>query len=165
MLSTTIAAGFGLLSFFAAPEAALSASAAAQAEVSADRRAAAERYVRGPAMRDMMDQMLSPEGMAMQISMMIPEGSMPEEDRRKAMDLAIEEFQAFRPRMEEAMVTAAASIFTEAELNAAATYYETPEGRSMARKTSQFQNAFLQLYQPIMNDYMAAIAKRAAEME
>ena len=126
----------------------------------------ADAYVRGPAMKDMLDQMMSPNGMIAQMATIMPELSdQSPAVRESAMNIALEEFRKLRPDMEQALIEASAKTFTLAELKAANAFYATPEGRGMASKTNLMMQNYLPLYTPIMERYMTQLQARIKELE
>ncbi|MEM9810440.1 MAG: hypothetical protein AAF788_04365 [Pseudomonadota bacterium] len=124
------------------------------------KREVAERYVRSPAVQDILNQMLAPQNALAQILPLLPIEDASEEDREILIKLAYEEFVTFRPQMEEALITAAAETFTEAELIAATRYYQSKEGRGLVAKQQDFSSRYLAMYAPIIEAYVASVEKR-----
>ncbi|GGY52356.1 DUF2059 domain-containing protein [Parvularcula lutaonensis] len=165
MPSRIIAAGFGLLSFVVSSvtSEAIASENAQPADSYRERREAAEQYVNSPMMQKQFDQMLAPGGMLEQVVAAVSLGDMPPEFKALVIELALDEFRAFRPQLEEALIEASAQTYTVAELNAAAAFYDSPEGRSIIEKAPQMQAAYLKLYEPVITNYMDAVQKRAKD--
>lgn len=130
------------LTFLAASLAVLALAAApAAAQPSAKSLDLARRYAKalnmegtlvsmmGTMMPTLMDQIAQRNG-----------GTVPPEVRSILTEVMEESTQAMTPRMIEAMLPAVAETFTEAELQAAVDYYESPLGRSFVAKSPAFMS-------------------------
>ncbi|MEO1040945.1 MAG: DUF2059 domain-containing protein [Pseudomonadota bacterium] len=148
----------------------LPVAASAQPETAPDpatfdaRMKEAESYVKGPAMKEIFDQMLDEQGIVNQMSTLMPT-SASSDQRQRALAIALEEFKKIRPEMETIMIEASAQTFTLKELKAANAFYATPEGQGMVSKTNTFNQTMMQAYMPLMERYMMTMQRRALEMQ
>lgn len=126
------------------------------ADETADRRAAAEAYINSPVQQKLLDSMLSPEAVVVQLRASLPPDvaqSLNEEQMAQMATIASEELDGMRPTMEKAMIEAAVEVFTIAEIEAMNEFYSTPEGASVAEKMPPFMQVF---YTGIGGDMQAA---------
>ena len=140
MTRTLPAAAFALL--------VLTSTARAQDDV----HDAAERYIRLPAIQQVLDFVLGPTFLQ---SILATAGDRLDAGKRdQVIAIATEEMARTRPRMENAMVEAAAGVFTLAELEAMIAFYSSEVGASTMVKTQAFSQA-----------YMAAFANGLQELQ
>ena len=113
---------------------------------------AAERYINLPAIQQVIDYALGPTFLQ---SMLALAGDRLDAGKRdQVVAIATEEMARTRPRMENAMVEAAAGVFTLAELEAMIAFYSSEVGASTMVKTQAFSQA-----------YMAAFANGLQELQ
>ena len=113
---------------------------------------AAERYINLPAIQQVIDYALGPTFLQ---SMLALAGDRLDAGKRdQVVAIATEDMARTRPRMENAMVEAAAGVFTLAELEAMITFYSSEVGASTMVKTQAFSQA-----------YMAAFANGLRELQ
>ena len=140
MTRTLPAAAFALL--------VLTSTARAQDDV----HDAAERYIRLPAIQQVLDFVLGPT--FLQSILATAGGRVDAGNRDQVIAIATEEMARTRPLMEDAMVEAAAGVFTLAELEAMIAFYGSEVGASTLVKTQAFSQA-----------YMAAFANGLRELQ
>ena len=113
---------------------------------------AAERYIRLPAVQQVLDFVLGPTFLQ---SILSTAGDRLDAGKRdQVIAIATEEMARTRPRMENAMVEAAAGVYTLAELEAMIAFYSSEVGASTMVKTQAFSQA-----------YMAAFANGLRELQ
>ncbi len=107
-----------------------------------DLRAAAERYVRLPAVQQVLDFVLGPN--FLQPILAMAGGDQIEAAKRdRIIAIATEEMARARPAMENAMIEAAAKVFTLPELEVMVAFYGSEVGASTLAKTQMFSQAYL----------------------
>ncbi|HEY8574503.1 DUF2059 domain-containing protein [Phenylobacterium sp.] len=99
----------------------------------------ARRYMAALHMEEMMGSMMQNLAPAMLDNIAKRSGGqVPPELRKAFTEASAESMQAMTPRMVEVMVPAIADTFTEAELQAAVAYYESPLAKSLLAKTGAY---------------------------
>lgn len=107
-----------------------------------DVRAAAERYVYLPETQSLISDILGPAFMDPLLTA-FGGNSLTAEHRQIAVKISAEEMTKFRPKMEAAMIDAAAEIFSKDELDSLISFYSSPAGASAMKKMIPFNSAYL----------------------
>ena len=81
-------------------------------------------------------------------------------DRKAMNEAAREAISALSPKMVEAMIPVVATHFTEAELEAMVTFYESDIGKSVIDKSATMNGPLLASIMDLMPDYMNDIIDR-----
>ena len=126
----------------------------------AERRVAAERYIKSEGQQRMLDQILSPEVMGAQLRAQFPQ--IPEDKMSTLVTIATEEIAKVRPQMEKAMIDAAVATFTAGEIRALDDFYRTPVGASVLTKMQPFMQRNFQAMAPTVQALQRNIAARAS---
>ncbi|MEL6839056.1 MAG: DUF2059 domain-containing protein [Pseudomonadota bacterium] len=134
---TIVAAGF------------FATSAVAQSQELID---AATEYANSPVQQDLLDSMLSPEGVMAQMGLVA--GQLPPDQVEILARIVSEELATIRPAMEAAMINGMANSFTLEEITALNDFYSSPVGASAMSKMN-----------PFMQDTMAALAPEFQKMQ
>lgn len=127
----------------------------------AERVDAATAYVNSKGQQELMDDMLSPEGVMAQMGLVgdrVPEG------KQEALALIVsEELAVLRPVMEEAMINGMAATFTLEEIEALTEFYESDVGASAIQKMNPFMARTMQQIGPQFQEMQTNLARRLQE--
>ena len=137
----------------------LSLALVAGASAQDDLRAAAERYVRLPAIQQVLDFVLGP-GFVQTLLSLAGGDSVDAGKRDKIVAIATEEMARARPAMENAMIEAAAETFTVEELEAMVSFYGSEVGASTLSKTQAFNQAYLAAFATGMQELQITVENR-----
>jgi hypothetical protein len=121
-------------------------------------RTAVERYVTNPVQQRMLDDMLSADAMVDQMRAVAPQ--LTEEQLQIVARISAEEMAVLRPDLETAMIEAAITTFTLAEIEALEAFYATPEGASVMAKMQPFMAQAMGRVGPQMMQVQARIGQR-----
>jgi len=145
--------------FLAAVLAAMASVATAQS--ADDLRAAATRYVENPVQQQMLDDMLSPEAMVVQMQTMAPQ--IPDDALQVFSTIVSEELALIRPALEAAMIEAAIATYSLEEIEALEAFYNTELGASVMGKMQGFMASFMAAIGPEMAQMQGRVAQRVGE--
>ncbi len=109
---------------------------------------AAERYIASPSQQDMISAMFSPEAVLGQ--MQAGGGGMTPEQVEIASKIVSEEIGKVRPLIENALIKAVAETFSLEQIEAVDTFYRTPEGAAVLRKTQPMMGNFWNRVGPVI---------------
>lgn len=133
----------------------------AAAQPSAAQMALVRRYMAAIDMPSMLKAMMESMTPAMLQDMEKRSGqSLPVDVRDALVSSTTEAVVAITPRMMDAMAPVLASGFTEAELRAAVTYMESPEGRSFMAKSPAMMSKAMPAMQPLIPEMQADMQAR-----
>lgn len=105
---------------------------------------AATAYANNPVQQELMDSMLSPEGVMAQMGLI--GGAVPEDKVEALAQIVSEELATIRPAMQDAMISGMAKNFTLEEITALNDFYSSPVGASaMAKMTPYMQETMAEL--------------------
>ncbi|MEM1077944.1 MAG: DUF2059 domain-containing protein [Pseudomonadota bacterium] len=130
-----------------------------------DTRSLAEEYVNLPAVQDMMDDMFSPEAMAIQFRAGLPP-NVPITDAQvgEIAKLLSRELDTLRPRFSEVLVASATEVMTAEELEAMIGFYSTDVGASILRKTQTVMSVYMQQLGPEIAGLQQRILPEVAQI-
>ncbi|MHA3915373.1 DUF2059 domain-containing protein [Halovulum sp. GXIMD14793] len=104
-----------------------------------DTTALATEYVELPAVQEILQDMFSAEVLTAQFKInLTPDSSLSDDQLTRIGILMAKKLAPLRPRMEEAMITASAEIFTAAELEAMIAFHATEHGAAIMTKMQPF---------------------------
>ena len=113
---------------------------------------AATAYVDSPVQQELMEDMLSPEGIMAQMGLF--GGSMPQEKMDALAQIVSEELDTIKPALRQASINGMASNFSLEEIEALNAFYSSEHGASAMKKMN-----------PFMQQTMAAMAPDFARMQ
>ena len=131
----------------------------AQAAAQDDLRVAAERYVRLPAVQQVLDFVLGPSFLQ-SILAAVGDDRLDADKRDRAIAIATEEMSRARPRMEDAMIEAAADVFTREELEAMIAFYGSDVGAATLAKTPAFSQAYMASFATGLQELQITVENR-----
>lgn len=123
--------------------------------------ALAERYMKLPALQNMLDSILGPDFVNPMMSAMGGD-ALPQDKREQLVKIVSEEVSAVRPQMERAMIEAAGETYTVAELEALIKFNSTPEAVSIMGKLKSFNAAYFARFGTTMQTMQSKIQQRAS---
>ncbi len=121
--------------------------------------ALAERYMKLPALQNMLDSILGPDFVNPMMAAMGGD-ALPQDKRDQLAKIVSEEVSAVRPQMEKAMIQAAGQTYTVAELEALIKFNSTPEAVSIMGKLKSFNAAYFAGFGTTMQDMQSKIQRR-----
>lgn len=132
----------------AAPHIATAQTASASPEL----QAAAERYVNLPAVRGMMDQLLSGPSLASMATANLPAAiNLSDAQMARIGAILSDEIKPFEPQIRQAMISSAVRNFTADELGALIDFYLSEHGASVMTKMQPFMQDAMGQIAPVMS--------------
>ncbi len=122
---------------------------------------AATAYANNPVQQELMNDMLSPEGVMAQMGL-IGTG-LPEDKLQALSQIVSEELANIRPAMEAAMINGMASSFTLEEITALNDFYSSPVGASAMSKMTPFMQQTMAELGPEFQKMQGSLARRVQE--
>ncbi|MBU2983185.1 DUF2059 domain-containing protein [Lentibacter algarum] len=118
----------------------------------------ARQYVELPAVQQMMRDMFSPETMYLQMKASMPAAAkISNAKKRRIGNVMSQGMMQVLPTFNKVMIRESARAFTKAELKAMVTFYSSPEGASILRKSTGFMNKSLAKIAPQMQAVQKAV--------
>jgi hypothetical protein len=126
-----------------------------------DPRSAAETFVQSEGQQNLLDTMLSTEGVMAQMGLVA--GQLPPEKMQAIAEIVADELDTIRPVMETAMIEGMSETFTLEEINALAEFYASDVGASAMSKMNPYMAETMQSLGPAFQEMQARLAQRVQE--